>query len=241
MVSALSSFKRNQLEAVAYSVLAGPGRFAERRLKSLGSNRPPQDWRTEIKHLLDEDRKRGATQGKRNSKLALAFYDELPEGRGSDVGYSDFRAFCLVVALDMVRCGYKAKEVVQLIALSSDLLKTAFARANASVRTMGCTNFIFGDAMSKGSPVEQRMAASRFLLVYSVEALSKSDARDEEAGALDPELIKGDELTERLQSLVRDGIRSYFLIELTELAARTRELLNIVPRQERGHPRTPAE
>ena len=240
MVSALSSFKRNQLEAVAYSVLAGPGRFAERRLKSLGSNRPPQDWRTEIKHLLDEDRKRGATQEKRNSKLGLAFYDEVPEGRGYNVDYTDFRAFCLVVALEMVRCGFKAKEVVKTVASSSKPLKSAFDWADTHIRTAGLTSEIFGDAKSKGSPVEQRRAATRFLLIQSVEALSKRDARDE-AGPLDPELIEGNDLTERLQSLVRDGIRSYFLIELTELAARTRELLDTVPRQERGHPRIRAE
>lgn len=85
---------------------------------------PPKVFLTRIKRLLEVDRippKKSATPHAR-----YAFADELPEGRGIDVAYRPFDAFCLALALDLLDIGFKQAEIVYLLRHIRDELETRF-------------------------------------------------------------------------------------------------------------------
>jgi hypothetical protein len=84
-------YKRNQVEEAISRVFEEP------------SAKPSSALRTRIKRLLDTDRGLGTNPRANDPTLSrYAFYSSKSPGRGSDVSFSDYEAFALMVGLQML-------------------------------------------------------------------------------------------------------------------------------------------
>jgi hypothetical protein len=186
---------------------------------------------------LEIDRNWGREHHDRVGELGLAFYDELPRGgTGHDIAYTGFRAFCLAVALELLRFGCKQREVVELIALENKELAKAFEGTTARVQTAGRSHFIEGEPKRVGQPYSHLL----FFAVRQVEA--HKEIAERSGGAIKegeplylPELFKGwDNLMLALKKRIPKEVSSMFVLEVSEIAARTVELLELAPLKRRG-------
>lgn len=67
----------------------------------------PKTFQTRITRLLEIDRVWGIENAHRLDEFGMAFHDALLAGTGTDIAYSEFNAFALAIALEMVRIGFK--------------------------------------------------------------------------------------------------------------------------------------
>jgi hypothetical protein len=236
-------FKRHQLESVLHAVLNGAPRHARDRFGQEVS----RQFRVQMKRLLEIDRNWGSANEHRLAEFGMAFYDRLPSGTGHDVSYSAARAFNLAVALVLVRFGFKQGEVVEAVALLGDKLRQAFERATATVAAHGRhketeekTVLLPKVRTSLGSG--KRADPLIFLVIRRVEASTRTAVQSDgaiHAGEMliDHEVCHGwDKLNTFLQSEIPKEMNSVFLIELSELAIRIVELLQLQPVRRRGRP-----
>jgi hypothetical protein len=87
--------KRNQIEDAISGVL-GPR-----------STTPTAATRTRLKHLLETDRALGRDPDSRNPEFAnYAFYSDEAPGSGVEVWFTEYEAFALVVALQLMGHGW---------------------------------------------------------------------------------------------------------------------------------------
>jgi hypothetical protein len=94
------TFKRGQVEWALWQLFAA---------NSPSPARAPQAFLTRIKRLWELDRRMGP------EAPGYAFFDQGPEGRGYEVGFSAFNSYCLAIGLDLLDAGYKQAEVVTLL------------------------------------------------------------------------------------------------------------------------------
>ena len=76
------------------------------------SKEAPRVFSTRIKRLLDIDRTMEPVDP---AASRFAFIEGEPPGKGTEVAFSAFDAFCLAVGLDMLDAGFKQSEVVFVI------------------------------------------------------------------------------------------------------------------------------
>src|SRR5215472_8987991 len=76
-----------------------------------GGDEPMSAFRARVKHLLQLDRT-GAIQG---NPPAHALSSDGPKGSGVNATFTAFDAFCLAIALDFLRAGFKQSEVLLLM------------------------------------------------------------------------------------------------------------------------------
>ncbi len=72
---------------------------------------------TRIKRLLELDRGEDLGAKTETPHARFAFADVAPEGKGTDVDFRPFNAFCLALALDLLDTGFKQSEIVFLLRL----------------------------------------------------------------------------------------------------------------------------
>jgi hypothetical protein len=87
---------------------------------------PPKVFLTRVKRLLELDRGEDLTGKSKVPHARFAFADVPREGKGIDVGYRPFDAFCLALALDLLDIGFKQAEIVFLLRHIRDELETRF-------------------------------------------------------------------------------------------------------------------
>jgi hypothetical protein len=97
-------YKRNQVEeAIA-------------RVFDSQANGPSLEQQTRIKRLLDADRALGRAPRSRDPEMAhFAFFSEAGQGKGSEVRFSDYEAFALLLALRMLQHGWPQGFVVSVL------------------------------------------------------------------------------------------------------------------------------
>ena len=83
---------------------------------------------TRIKRLLELDRGEDLGAKTETPHARFAFADAAPEGKGTDVDFRPFNAFCLALALDLLDTGFKQSEIVFLLRHIRDDLETWFER-----------------------------------------------------------------------------------------------------------------
>ncbi len=70
---------------------------------------------TRIKRLLELDRGEDLGAKTETPHARYAFADAATEGKGTDVSFRPFNAFCLALALDLLDTGFKQSEIVFLL------------------------------------------------------------------------------------------------------------------------------
>ena len=118
-MSNADSYKRGQVEWALWQFFL-QGRQA--------GSRPPKVFLTRIKRLLELDRGEDLGAKTETPHARFVFADAAPEGKGTDVGFRPFNAFCLALALDLLDTGFKQSEIVFLLRHIRDDLETWFER-----------------------------------------------------------------------------------------------------------------
>ncbi len=90
--------------------------------------KPPKVFLTRIKRLLELDRGEDLGARTETPHARFAFADTASEGKGTDVDFRPFNAFCLALALDLLDTGFKQSEIVFLLRHIRDDLETWFER-----------------------------------------------------------------------------------------------------------------
>ena len=103
-LASMERFKRNQIEEAIAAVL---------RPKN---GALPPDLRIRVKRLLDTDRTLGqdADRGKPEA-ASFAFYSAVPPGSGTEVWFSGYEAFALLVGLRLQGNGWPQRAVVRIL------------------------------------------------------------------------------------------------------------------------------
>ena len=118
-MSNADSYKRGQVEWALWRF------FLQGR--QVGSE-PQKVFLTRIKRLLELDRGEDLGAKTETPHARFVFADAAPEGKGTDVGFRPFNAFCLALALDLLDTGFKQSEIVFLLRHIRDDLETWFER-----------------------------------------------------------------------------------------------------------------
>lgn len=233
---------RQQAIQLVYALMYGASATARHRLDS---PIPPR-LVASVRRLLEEDVARARSSHARHPACALAFYDELPEGKGYEVKYTPCRVFNLAVAHELARFGCKQKEVIELIIANNDKLKSAFDEANAALQTWGRTSFT---RSSEDSPAlslrDRREKLKIYLALRRVEATEAAieyfgESVKEGERLNHTEVLNGPEkLATFFSEELTGGLFGVFVIELSELAVRITELIQEAPVRKRG--RQPSE
>lgn len=227
------NFKLNQIEGTLYALSTGATTKARSRL----AERPSATFRNQVKRLLEIDR--ANVRGTRSGQ-AVAFFEGLPEGRGTDAAYDAFGTFCLAIAMEMLRFGFKQREVVSKIASMRPRLASAYSRVLKSKSVQGST-YETTNEMEKlpttrgGRNDGLRLDASVFLIADPVEQNKTGRKQIKARAEIECEICFGwDALLHFLKKVVPIARRSAFVVELSELVIRTSELLQAQPLRRRG-------
>lgn len=94
-------------------------------------------FRARLKRLLDTDVMLGRRLGARFQEFGMAFFDDLPKGKGRDVAYAPGKVLNLAIGLELVRFGCKPKEVVEALAECRQMLQNVFDKMNDMITTRG--------------------------------------------------------------------------------------------------------
>jgi hypothetical protein len=195
-------------------------------------------FRARVKHLLLLDRTRAMfSKARRAPKVAHALSSHETEGTGVDAIFTAFDTFCLALALDFMRAGFKQSEVLLLIAHLRPRLAQPFAaimrspprfRSRHSPKT--------GAGRSTMEPEEDRRV---FLVVERVEfaeAFPTAAGRKVDQGAIfrEPTFCHGiDGLRDKLDAMDH-FFRRAVVMEIANMAARVSEFLDQAPLVRRG-------
>lgn len=229
-------YKLNQIEGAMNALASGKPSTALRRL----GEPVPVVMKTRIKRLLEIDRERARAEGV-SGEATVAFFDALPEGRGSDAQYDAFGAACLAIGLELLRFGFKQREIVGKIAAVRSLLERFYRTRIAQVSVEG-TTYIIEDRDGQlprkrsGRKQNQDVADPRgFLVLDAVEGADVATPSVGSHGEGSPRLCVGEEdLLRTLGRLLPAQRYGVFVIEVSELMLRTRELLDKHPVRRRG-------
>ncbi len=95
-------YKRNQVESAIERAVFG----------ARGSPKPAARLRVRIKRLVETDRRMEVDRRARDAHRTYAFFNEPPPGRGTEVTYSAFSAFALLLASRLMDAGLPQTDAV---------------------------------------------------------------------------------------------------------------------------------
>lgn len=203
----------------------------------------PPSFISGVKRLLAADLAWARAHPKALESYGMAFYDELPAGTGTDTNYSLWRVFNLAVALEIVRFGGRQDEVVDLISQIQLKLKSAFAK---SVRATHPEKF---DNYSKNKPENSSLCNNVAVVdreIYLI--LRRVEIAADNQKILGNQFAVGDILYDHWVLEGRSALNFYLneqnqtvilamlVINLTDIAVTTYDLLQLVPARNRGRP-----
>ena len=205
-----------------------------------GGDEPMSAFRARVKHLLQLDRT-GAIQGNPAAPIpvAHALSSDEPKGSGVNATFTAFDAFCLAIALDFLRAGFKQSEVLLLMLHLRPRLERPFAQILDAPpafrsRLAGKAN---PDVRMPKSSDDRRV----FLVIQRVEFSEAFPAFAQLASPRkkapiyrEPMFCKGvDDLRDRLD-LMDHHFRRAIVLEIAYTATKVVELLNQAPLKRRG-------
>jgi hypothetical protein len=192
-------------------------------------------FRTRIKRLLELDRVN------QKSGERFAFVEQPPGGRGVDVAFTAFDAFCLGFGLDLLDTGFKQSEVVFLIRhIRQHLLEQYdWIRSGPPPDQQYADAESYPDRPSFEHGNYRAVDCRVFAVIEKVEmteifsSLQDQSARTEPL-IMEPKYCRGiEELREELHQM-NDGYRKAMVVEMAYTAAGITELLNQAPVVRRG-------
>jgi hypothetical protein len=203
---------------------------------------PLSTFRARVKHLLQIDRSgRGRGHPADPPPVEYALSSGGTEGTGVDATFTAFDAFCLAIAIDLLRAGFKQSEVFLFMIHLRQRLEGPFAeilRAPPTFRSRLAKNAVA--EIGKEEPRDDRRV---FLVIQRVEFSETFPAfpdmtfkRREPPILPDPFFCYGvDDLRDKLDTM--DHIfRRAIVIEIAHMAAMIAELLKQAPVRRRGRP-----
>ena len=224
-VSGVMPYRLNQVEGALNALLFGRSTTAHHRI----DEQPPLIFKNQIKRLLEIDRVRV-----RSSSETPAFFDHLPIGTGSDAQYDEFGTFCLATALELLRFGFKQREVVGKIASLRPKLEKAYERTSRIVQARGSTYQIL---VPEGPKVNgETPGRFVFLVIDPIEGAAQSNGNDQDSSPTAGSAVCqgwGD-LQRYLKRRMPSSVRSAHVVDLSELVIRTNELLPLRQPVRRG-------
>jgi hypothetical protein len=203
---------------------------------------PFSTFRARVKHLLQIDRSgRGRGHPADPPPVEFALSSGRTEGTGFDATFTAFDAFCLAIAIDLLRAGFKQSEVFLFMIHLRPRLEGPFAeilRAPPPFRSRLARNA--AEEIHKGRPRDDGRV---FLVINRVEfsetfpTFPEMTFKRSKAPILpDPFFCYGvDDLRDKLDGM--DHIfRRAIVIEIAHMAAMIAELLEQAPALRRGRP-----
>jgi hypothetical protein len=202
---------------------------------------PMSAFRARVKHLLQLDRA-GAISGNPAKPLPVehALVSEEPRGKGIDAAFRAFDAFCLAIALDFLRAGFKQSEVLLLMLHLRPRLEEPFAKILSAPPTLRPRPSRKTSSQIRERPSDDDRRV--FLVIQRVEfseafpAFAALTSTRKEAIFREPVFCKGiEELRDQLD-MMDHFFRRAIVLEIAHTAARTIEFLNQAPLKRRGRP-----
>lgn len=228
-----ATYRLSQVEAVIAALFDGPYRSAAKRANS----KLDEKLSHRIRRMLQIDRAHGINVGAKLSEHPMAFFDELPVGKGHPVRFTPRKAFNLIIACELLRFGFNQGEVVEAIGMVDASLEQAFDRSVALLETDGWMKY------GSGQEREQKAADLRWFLLIAGEVMPSGTAERTEGVVKDGERLLGLEvaqdqnyMVERLRQLSNERLRAIGVLELSQLAARILELLPLQKEKRAGRP-----
>jgi hypothetical protein len=222
------TYRRNQVEWALW-------KFSTLDLPA--GDEPISTFRARIKHLLQLDRSGVLFRKVRHGPpLEHALSTHETEGTGVDALFTAFDAFCLALAVDLLRTGFKQSEVLLLLAYLRPHLAVPFT---AILRSPPPFRSRLGRKAGTEDAGEDRRV---FLVIERVEFAEAFPAlagsRKPSRGPIfrEPVLCRGrDELCKKLDRMDH-LLRRAIVIEIAHSAARIAEFLDQAPLTRRGRP-----
>ena len=214
-------------------------------LDSPDGDEPLSAFRARVKHLLQLDRSgrnMGLPWDPPPVEFALSSFE--PRGTGVDALFTAFDAFCLAIALDLLRGGFKQSEVALLLRHLRPRLEAPFAHILTSPPA-----FTSRLVKSVGPQSAQRRQHDDRRVFLVIERVEFSEAfpvfadmrikRSQESMLGEPTICHGiDALRDKLDQM--DHLfRRAIVLEIAQMAARISELLERAPLRRRGRPPHP--
>jgi hypothetical protein len=206
---------------------------------------PLSAFRARVKHLLQLDRS-GTNLGHPADPppVEYALSSGQPAGTGVDALFTAFDTFCLAIAMDLLRAGFKQSEVALLMMHLRPRLEAPFARILT-------TPPAFTSRLAKGAGPHSTQSSRGddrrvFLVIQQVEFSETFPAfadlqskRSKEAIHREPIICHGiDALRDKLDQM--DHLfRRAIVLEIAQTAARISEFLEKAPLKRRGRPAHP--
>ena len=199
---------------------------------------PMSAFRARVKHLLQLDRT-GAIQGKAPTPVAHALSSDEPRGSGVNATFTAFDAFCLAIALEFLRAGFKQSEVLLLMLHLRPRLERPFAQileAPPAFRSRLAGKTDPGVRTPKSCD-DRRV----FLVIQRVEFSEAfpafahlANARKRASIYREPVFCKGINQLRAHLDLMDYQFRRAIVLEIAYTAAQVVELLNQAPLKRRG-------
>jgi len=217
------TYKRNQVEQAVWSLFS----------QTSGRDPIPRPFRTRIKRLLELDREQQAETGKN-----FAFFDAPPEGKGVEVAFTPFNAFCLTMGLDLLDIGFKQSEVVFCLQALRDKIEDTWQKiwTNPPGQT---GNISVKDRPDKPSYINQtghkRVDTRVFMMIRKIELREAWPLLKKERDlVIESDICFGlDQAYEQLATMGKDH-RKVISLELSEIAVQVKKYLEDAPARNRG-------
>lgn len=193
----MKGYKRNQaVEAISISVGQGPRATAE--------------LRTELKRLLDTDRNLDRLPSDLERANYAFFTGEAP-GRGTEVEFSGYETFALLIGLNLMEHGWPQATAVSILRQARPVLEPKHAQI---LRWDPAT--LFDEEKIRGPAKPGALAASTTRPVYLVITSLKGRPRERDTDdTREVAVLENDKL---MPFLLREAGRSSTMIELTRMA-----------------------
>lgn len=207
-------FRRGQVELALWQWFSGYGKDVE----------PAPIFIGRIKKLLELDRGDAVPAGMGGVPAArYAFHDRRPAGRGTEVAFRPFNAFCLAVAIDLLDIGFKQSEVVFLLRHIRLELEARFS-----------TVMVYPPAVGMKSEDDRRL----FMGLRRVELTEQFPEATRPSGpvTLHPTFSRFADGPAKLLANLGYRNRSLIVIELAETAVLVTRYLHQAPVVKRGRP-----
>lgn len=205
----MGGFKRNQLEDAICSIKGG------KRSQLL----------TEIKRLLDTDRHLVPKRGEK-----FAFFSEEGSGRGNETWFSEYEAFAVLLALNLLHHGFPQQTCVEIMrSLRGDLE----SRHRSILRRPPEPQFDDKGARKSAKPGDLAVATANPVFVVVVYA---SPGRGQRGAVLQTAVRAGADKAMQYSMTGRIAGEAWTLMEIAELARRFRAQLRSTEPKRRGRP-----
>jgi hypothetical protein len=224
------AYKRGQVEWAVWRAFSG---------RIIGAaEEPPPVFLTRIKRLLELDRLKELFKIVEDTPSPHAFFESAPEGTGYDTTFTDFDAFCLLIALDLLDAGFKQKEIVFLMRFLRQHLRPEYFHERVlegeKKRHISTTTKFRGVAV-----VDNHV----FLIVRKVELTEVTTSLFQRTNDDDPPLFfepifcRGyDALGDAIANLMPRRERKAMVVEIAESAVFLTSFLKKAPALQRGRP-----